>query len=81
MKTLKKLLGTYKLISSSAILGGLTLMGLGAYNLSRDKINDGDVKIFLGQMITMMGIGYYLGNLKGEKLNKKNYQTKIENYQ
>jgi len=80
MKDLKKFLRTHEFWSSILMFGGVTIIGSGIYDLARSKPALSNFKINMGSIISVIGAGYYLGRQHERELNKKNYQTKTEDY-
>lgn len=80
MKNLNKKLENYKIGSAMIFSLGCTIMGLGIYN-SISKGQDNSVIVGMGGMLAVFSGGYYLGREHEKEINKKNYQTKPEDYQ
>ena len=79
MKDLKKFLRTHEFWCSSLMITGLGITGFGLYDLKKSK-EFANLKMGMGSIISVIGAGYYLGRQHERELNKKNYQTKTEDY-
>ena len=77
MKTLIKLLKSYKTWSLSITATGITLTGFGLYDLAKNNMEKADLKIKLGIIMFFSGAAYY----SAKRANEKNYSTKPEDYQ